>query len=255
MSLLSATGLHKSYGHGDAVVHAVAGADIELAPDEVVAIMGASGSGKTTLLHLLAGLLRPDHGTIQLRDRELTNLSDAELTALRCSQLSVVFQAYNLLPNLTAIDNVALPLLLAGQARTTARAAASEQLALVGMESASRRRPPELSGGEQQRVAIARALINNPRVLLADEPTGNLDRKHAESVCHLLKNVGASAGRAVVMATHDPLIAAHADRVIVLVDGRVADSFSRDEVDSVAELALRALTVTTDTVCDNVAGK
>ncbi|TWT36599.1 putative ABC transporter ATP-binding protein/MT1014 [Posidoniimonas corsicana] len=240
--MLSASGLQKSFGQGDSLVHAVAGVDIEFMADEVVAIMGASGSGKTTLLHLLAGLLRPDGGSVMLGDRDLARLSDRELTAMRRSHVSVVFQAYNLLPTLTAIDNVAMPRLLAGDNRASARQAAQEMLALVGMAAASNRRPSQMSGGEQQRVAIARALVCQPQVLLADEPTGNLDRKNAETVCRLLRELGATAGRAVAMVTHDPIIAAHADRVVVLVDGRVADTFLRSDVGSAEELAVRAMT-------------
>lgn len=240
-AVLHAAGLHKSYGSGDAVVHAVAGVDITLKAGEMVAIMGASGSGKTTLIHLLAGLIRADSGAIRFDDRDFATLSDAQLTALRCAELSIVFQAYNLLPTLTAIDNVALPLLLGGLNRAKARQMASDKLRLVDMTTHASRRPPQLSGGEQQRVAIARALVNEPRVLLADEPTGNLDRKNAESVCQLLQQVGASAGRAVAVVTHDPLVAAYADRVIVLVDGRLADSFKRREAAGAEGIAMRYL--------------
>jgi putative ABC transport system ATP-binding protein len=239
--VLCAIELHKSYGSGDAIVHAVAGVDVALHAGEVVAIMGASGSGKTTLLHLLAGLIRADSGAICFDDRDFATLSDAQLTALRCAELSIIFQAYNLLPTLTAIDNVALPLLLGGINRAQARQMADDKLSQVGMTAHARRRPPQLSGGEQQRVAIARALVNEPRVLLADEPTGNLDRKNAESVCQLLQQVGASAGRAVAIVTHDPFVAAYADRIIVLVDGRLTDSFTRSEVGGAEGIAMRYL--------------
>jgi ABC-type lipoprotein export system ATPase subunit len=240
-TVLTATGLYKSYGSGDVIVHALADVNLELHADEVAAIMGASGSGKTTLLHLLAGLIRTDSGAISFEGRDFAALSDAQLTALRCAEISMVFQAYNLLPTLTAIDNVALPLLLGGMNRAQARQMASDKLTLVGMTTHASRRPPQLSGGEQQRVAIARALVNEPRVLLADEPTGNLDRKNAESVCQILQQVGASAGRAVAVVTHDPFVAAYADRVIVLVDGRLADSFTRSEVGGAEGIAMRYL--------------
>lgn len=242
--ILSATGLRKTYGRGDAAVRAVDGIDLDLAPGELVAIMGASGSGKTTLLHLLGGLTRADAGRIQLAGQDLVALSDAAVTALRCKHIGVVFQAYNLMPTLTALDNVALPLMLAGAGRTRARAAARERLAAVGLGERVDRRPAELSGGEQQRVAVARALVNEPPVVLADEPTGNLDRKNAQSVCRLLHEVAATGRHAVVMVTHDPAVAAHADRVVVLADGRVADSFPRAAAGSVEALAVRYLQAT-----------
>ncbi|QDV74488.1 ABC transporter ATP-binding protein [Botrimarina mediterranea] len=251
-SVLVASGIRKSYGSGDAIVRAVAGVDITLRAGEIVAVMGASGSGKTTLLHLLGGLVRADGGVIRCGDRDFATLSDAQLTALRCSEISIVLQSYNLLPTLTALDNVALPLLLSGKSRARARELASDKLSQVGMAGHGGRRPPQLSGGEQQRVASARALVNEPRILLADEPTGNLDRKNAESVCQLLQQVGASAGRAAAIVSHDPVVAYHADRVIVLVDGQLVDSFSRNEILGAEDLAPRYLSATTSNTagCD-----
>jgi putative ABC transport system ATP-binding protein len=172
--VLCAAGLRKSYGRGTTVVKAVDGIDLDVAAGELVAIMGASGSGKTTLLHLVAGLIRADDGIVRVGDQELTALSDRQLTIFRATHLGVVFQAYNLMPTLNALDNVALPLMLAGTGRRQARAAARDRLEAVGMGNREGYRPPQLSGGEQQRVAIARALVNDPQVVMADEPTGNL---------------------------------------------------------------------------------
>lgn len=240
---LSALKLRKSYGRGKAAVKAVDGVDLDVSPGEFVAIMGASGSGKTTLLHVLAGLIRADAGIVRIGEHELTALSDRRLTALRAKYLGVVFQAYNLMPTLSAVDNVALPLMLSGFGRRRARAAARECLQTVGMDHRQNDRPPQLSGGEQQRIAVARALVNDPLVVMADEPTGNLDRANVHGVCELMREVVAQDSRAVVIVTHDPLVAAYADRVIVLADGRVADSFGRAEVGSVEELALRSLSM------------
>lgn len=242
--LLSARGLRKSYGNGEAAVYAVDGIDLDLVPGEVVAIVGASGSGKTTLLHLLGGLARPDAGSIHFADRDIGTLPDRAVTALRCSHIGVVFQAYNLMPTLSALDNVAMPLLLAGRSRVAARAAARERLKAVGMEQRASHRPAQLSGGEQQRVALARALVNDPRVVLADEPTGSLDRKNAQAVCQLLREAAATGTRAVAVVTHEPAVAAHADRIVVLADGRVVDTFPREAVDTVEALGARCLQAT-----------
>lgn len=242
--VLSASGLKKSYGSGDAAVHAVAGIDLDLIPGEVVAIMGASGSGKTTLLHLLAGLARADGGTVRFAGQDLVKMSDAALTKLRRQQLGVVFQAYNLMPTLSALDNVALPLLLDGKARSAARDRAQQCLDQVGMGKRADHRPAQMSGGEQQRVAIARALIADPQVVLADEPTGNLDRRNAQAVCLLLREIASSSTRAVAVVTHEPAVAFHADRVVVLADGRIADQFPRTVVDSVEALGARYLHIT-----------
>lgn len=239
--VIAATGLRKTYGRGTAVVQAVDGIDLTVTPGEFVAIMGASGSGKTTLLHLMAGLVRADAGSVRIAGADLVSASDATVTALRCKHIGVVFQAYNLMPTLSALDNVALPLLLAGTGRRAAREVARTRLAAVGLGERTGRRPAQLSGGEQQRVAVARALVADPQVVLADEPTGNLDRKNAQDVCRLLREVAATGGRAVVVVTHEPAVAAHADRVVVLADGRVADDFPRQAVDSAEAIGLRCL--------------
>lgn len=245
-AVLAARGLFKTYGKGKAAVRAVDGVDVELTPGEIVAVMGASGSGKTTLLHLLAGLVRPDAGSIRLAGEDLASLSDAAATQLRGKRMGVVFQAYNLMPTLSALDNVALPLLLAGVGRRRARETARDRLEIVGMAHSVDRRPPHLSGGEQQRVAVARALVNDPQVVLADEPTGNLDRRNVRAVCELFRNVAVVSHRAVAVVTHELIVAEYADRIIVLADGRVADSFPRDAFDTLDELSIRCARIASD---------
>ncbi|MFT3881139.1 MAG: ABC transporter ATP-binding protein [Gemmatales bacterium] len=236
--LLTAKGLHKTYGRGEAVVRAVNGIDIDLSSGEMVAIMGSSGSGKTTLLHLLSGLTRTDTGSIQCAGQELTKLSDRMLTSIRGKQIGVVFQSYKLMPTLSVLDNVALPLMLAGTSPSAARTVARQRLDSVEISHQASQRPARLSGGEQQRVAIARALVTEPSIVMADEPTGNLDRENSQIVCQLLRQL-AQGQRAVLIVTHDPVVAWHADRIIVLSDGTVADSFGRNETDSVEALAAR----------------
>lgn len=238
--VLEAVGLHKSYGRGDAIVHAVRGIDLRLYPGEVVAIMGASGSGKTTLLHLLGGLANPDDGSIRIGEVEIRDLADGELTRLRREKIGLIFQAFNLVPTLSAIDNVALPLLLGNRPRAEAREAANAALKNVGLGARADHRPSQMSGGEQQRAAIARALVTNPPILLADEPTGNLDKQNAENVCDLLHGTAVSPDRCVVLVTHDPHVAFGADRIVVLRDGRVVDTFKRADTESREALSVRA---------------
>ncbi|MEM9585962.1 MAG: ABC transporter ATP-binding protein [Planctomycetota bacterium] len=238
---LTASGLHKRFGTGRASVAAVDGIDLTLAQGEFLAIVGASGSGKTTLLQLLAGLERPDQGRIRVAGQELTLASDRQWRRLRSSQLGVVFQAFNLLPTLSARDNVALPLLLAGVRRRRARDQAQRRLDQVGLSDRAHHRPGELSGGEQQRVALARAIVNDPRVVLADEPTGSLDRSSSGSVAGWLRDVVAADGRSVAMVTHDPFVAFRADRVVVIADGRIADQFDVSDVESAEALSTRTL--------------
>ena len=231
-------------------VRAVEQVDLTIHAGELLGIMGASGSGKSTLLHLLAGLIRPDAGRVLCGKAHLEQMSDNALTAWRRREVALVFQQYNLLPTMTAVENVALPLLLDGVGRSLARESACRCLETVGLSSRPKHRPAQLSGGEQQRVAIARALATNPRLLLADEPTGNLDRVNATGICHLLRQLAASDERAVVMVTHDPTIAMHADRVVVLGDGRVIDEFSCDLLDGVEELGQRYLQSTMHALLD-----
>ncbi len=213
----------KEFRRGKATIRAVDGVTLSVSAGEFVAVMGRSGSGKSTLLHLMSGLLQPTSGTVHLLGRDLSRLSDDELTLLRRSQVGFVFQFFNLLPTLTALENVALPLLLAGSKRSEAEARAREALATVGLSARAAHKPDELSGGQMQRVALARALVTNPPLLFADEPTGNLDSQSGEEVLLLLKQLQAERGQTIVMVTHDPKAAAYGDRLIRMQDGRVID--------------------------------
>ncbi|MGW1790839.1 ABC transporter ATP-binding protein [Streptomyces tubercidicus] len=214
-SLLDARALHKAYG----ATPALAGADFSLHPGEVVAVMGPSGSGKSTLLHCLAGVIRPDSGTIRYGEHELTAMSDARRSALRRTDFGFVFQFGQLVPELTAVENVALPLRLNGTPRKDAERRAREWLERLEVDDVRGKRPGEVSGGQGQRVAVARALAGTPRVVFADEPTGALDSLNGERVMTLLTEAARDTGAAVVLVTHEARVAAYADREIVVRDG------------------------------------
>ena len=214
--------LRKVYGEGETAVHALAGVDIEVGAGEMVAIMGPSGSGKSTLLHLLGALDTPSSGEIALAGERYDGLGDADLTRLRRERIGFVFQFFNLLPALTAHENVVLPALIAGRRDAAVRERATKLLERVGLGHRASHLPSELSGGEQQRVSIARALLSEPELVLADEPTGNLDTRSSAEVIGLLGELNASEGQTLVMVTHDPATAATAGRVIFLRDGLVA---------------------------------
>ena len=222
-SILEALDVHKTHGAGAAAVHALRGISLAIAAGEMVAIVGPSGSGKSTLLHLLAGLDRPSSGEVILEGTRLSGLSDVARTELRRAKIGLVFQFFNLLPLLSARENVAMPLLLAGSGLADAEARADELLAGVGLSARRHHRPDAMSGGEMQRVAVARALAARPPVLLADEPTGNLDSAAAEGVLALLGAAAHDEGRAVVVVTHDPTTAAAADRVVEVRDGKLRE--------------------------------
>ncbi|GIX48051.1 MAG: ABC transporter ATP-binding protein [Candidatus Tectimicrobiota bacterium] len=211
----------KEFRQGTQVVRAVDEVSLEIEAGEFVAITGASGSGKSTLLHLMAGLETPSRGRVLVAGKDLATLRDAELAALRLHTIGFVFQFFHLLPALTAEENVALPLLLAGVAPRQAAARAAELLAWVQLAPRRTARPAELSGGEMQRVALARALANDPAILLADEPTGNLDSQNGRLVLDLLYRSCKERGKTLVLATHDRAVAARADRVVELQDGAV----------------------------------
>jgi putative ABC transport system ATP-binding protein len=221
MSLVKTENLKKSYQMGDVEVSALRQVDLVVSEGEFVAIMGPSGSGKSTLLHLLGGLDGPSDGEITLAGRRLSRLSDDELTLIRRRQIGFVFQFYNLLPTLTAAENVALPLLIDGRSPDRDAARVDGLLEMVGLSDRRDHRPAQLSGGEQQRVAIARALANEPQIVLADEPTGNLDSNSGAQVLALLRRANRELGATIVMVTHDPRAAAFADRIIFLKDGQI----------------------------------
>ncbi|WP_026370261.1 ABC transporter ATP-binding protein [Kallotenue papyrolyticum] len=223
MPLVRTQDLTKEYGSAAQPVRALDRVNFAIEAGECVAIMGPSGSGKSTLLHLLGGLDRPTRGTVWLREIDLSTLSDEALSRLRREQLGFVFQFFNLLPVLNARENVALPLLLDGVPRDEALRRADAALERVGLADRALHRPAELSGGEQQRVAIARALVTEPTLILADEPTGNLDSQTSDEIIHLLRRSVDEWGRTLVIVTHDPRIAAHADRIVFLKDGRIVD--------------------------------
>ena len=218
-----ATALRKSFGSGAARTEVLRGLDLTLAPGAFEAVMGASGSGKSTLLHLIAGLLAPDSGRLEVGGADLTAMSDGAATRFRRRHVGVVFQSFNLVETLDVTENVALPVRLDRGRPDAARLAAL--LGRLGLSGKEHRRPAELSGGERQRVAIARALFAEPDVILADEPTGNLDVTAARGICSLLRELHAEEKSAILLVTHDPVVAAAADRVHLLKDGAVADSF------------------------------
>jgi putative ABC transport system ATP-binding protein len=223
MSLVRAEKLTKVYGTGETAVTALDHASLAVEAGEFVAVMGPSGCGKSTLLHLLGGLDRPTGGTVSIDGQELTGLDDAALSRLRRRKIGFVFQFYNLLPVLDATENVALPLLLDGVRPAAARGKGTDWLHKVGLPDRAGHLPSQLSGGQQQRVSIARALVADPALILADEPTGNLDTHSSDEVAALLRRVADEWGRAVVMVTHDPRIAAYADRIVFLKDGTIVD--------------------------------
>ncbi|MEW6566839.1 MAG: ABC transporter ATP-binding protein [Chloroflexota bacterium] len=223
MAIIQAEGLTKIYGTGSAQVKALDHVTLAVDPGEFVAVMGPSGCGKSTLLHLLGGLDRASEGRVLMNGQDLMELDDNRRTELRRRRIGFVFQFYNLIPVLTAVENAALPLTLDGVPPAKARAKAEEWLTRFGLEARMHSRPDELSGGEQQRVAIARALVAGPALILADEPTGNLDTRASDDIVGLLRQVASTWGRAVLMVTHDPRLAAHADRIVFLKDGTVVD--------------------------------
>ncbi|MEU7993711.1 ABC transporter ATP-binding protein [Micromonospora sp. NPDC049060] len=232
---VTARGLSKRYGAGQAAVVALDGVDVDFAAGRFTAIMGPSGSGKSTLMHCLAGLDRPTSGSVRIGDADLAGLDDKRLTLLRRDRVGFVFQKFNLLPALTAEENIVLPLAIAG--RRPEPAWLRQVVAAVGLTDRLRHRPAELSGGQQQRVAVARALITKPWVIFADEPTGNLDSHSGAEVLRLLREAVDTLGQTVIMVTHDPSAAGHADRVVFLADGRPV----RDLTAPTAERVLDAL--------------
>lgn len=219
MYIIEARGITKDFGDGEACVHALRGVDLQISPGEMVAIMGASGSGKSTLLHILGGVDVPSSGQVLLEGVDMATLNDDQRTLIRRQRLGFIFQQFNLLPTLTAEENVSLPLELDGKSTRESRAKALEALKLVAVAHRRTHIPSTMSGGEQQRVAIARALASEPALLLADEPTGNLDSANGRQVMALLKQLVEQHHQTIVMVTHDPNIAMQADRVVYVRDG------------------------------------
>ncbi|HEU0246603.1 MAG TPA: ABC transporter ATP-binding protein [Gaiellaceae bacterium] len=231
--LVAARDLTRRYGEGDTAVHALRGASLAVGEGELVAVMGPSGSGKSTLMHLLAGLDRPTSGQVWIDGTEVTRLGDSQLTKLRRRHIGFVFQFFNLLPMLSAEENVLLPLELSG--RKPERGWIDELLAEVGLTDRRRHRPSELSGGQQQRVAIARALVSRPSVVFADEPTGNLDSHTSGEILALLREAASRYGQTTVMVTHEPQAAAIADRIFFLADGEIVRELGSSSAHEVLE--------------------
>ena len=232
--IVSTTELRRVYGEGETAVHALRGITLSFPSGQFAAIMGPSGSGKSTLMHLLAGLDRPTAGSVMVDGSEVANLDDKALTRLRRDRLGFVFQAFNLVPVLTAEENILLPLTLAG--RKPDREWLDRLIAAVGLGDRLDHRPSELSGGQQQRVAVARALIHRPAVVFADEPTGNLDSASSDEVLTLLRQAADEFGQTVVMVTHDAHAASVADRIVVLSDGRVVHDGGGESTEGVLDL-------------------
>ena len=220
--VVAARGLAKSYPMGGGEVAALSGVDLEVGRGEMVAVMGVSGAGKSTLLHLLGALDRPTRGEVILEGKSLSDCSETELARLRNQRVGFVFQFHHLLSEFSALENVMMPGLIRGDQKKEAEEQAKELLSRVGLADRWSHRPGELSGGEQQRVAIARALINNPSVMLADEPTGNLDSSTAEAIFELLQEINERIRQTILVATHNSSMAERMDRVVVVVDGKIA---------------------------------
>jgi putative ABC transport system ATP-binding protein len=228
-----AVGLTKTYGEGDATVRALDDVSVEFERARFSAIMGPSGSGKSTLLHCMAGLDKPTSGQVLIGDVDLTTLSEKDLTLLRRKSVGFVFQAYNLVPTLTASENITLPLDIAGEEPDTAWF--DEVVDTVGIRDRLSHRPSELSGGQQQRVAGARALVSRPEIVFADEPTGNLDSKSSQEILTFLRSAVKDHGQTIVMVTHDASAASFADRIVFLGDGRVVDEMLEPTTDRILD--------------------
>lgn len=219
--LICCEGLHQSYRVGHSTVNVLGGIDLEITDGAFVALVGPSGSGKTTLLYLLSGLMAPTSGTIEVAGQRLSDLSEGARSRFRADNVGFVFQSYNLLPVLSAIENVMLPLALTRLSRKDRKKRAQVALEVVGMTDRAKHRPTELSGGQQQRVAIARAIVSDPKIIMADEPTGNLDRKSADDVLQLLETLNQELQKTIVMVTHDPNAAARANQQLRLDKGEL----------------------------------
>ena len=233
--VVAAENVTRRYGEGDTAVDALRGIDLDIERGKLTTVMGPSGSGKSTLMHILAGLDRPTSGSVAIDGTEITTLGDTELTRLRRTHIGFVFQFFNLLPMLSAEENITLPLTIAGEKPD--RAWLAELLDELGLKDRRKHRPSELSGGQQQRVAIARALVSKPSVVFADEPTGNLDSKTGGEILELLRDAVSSTGQTTVMVTHDARAASIADRILFLADGNIVKEMPRsDPIDVVTAM-------------------
>lgn len=228
MSLLELQGVTKEYQLGKTIVHALRGLDLRIERGEAVAIMGPSGSGKSTLMHILGALDRPTDGAALVDETDLRTMREPQLVTLRGQRIGFVFQTFNLIQTLTALRNVELPMIFQGVRRSQRHERARRLLERVGLGDRIRHKPNELSGGERQRVAIARALANDPDIILADEPTGNLDSETGQTILSLLKELNADEGKTIILVTHDPDATAIADRIVRLRDGRVVPTEDRE---------------------------
>ncbi len=235
-ALIQLEGVTKVYDSGENAVQALRGVDVAIQRGEFVAIIGPSGSGKSTLMHILGCLDTPSSGKYWLDGEDVAEMSNRQLSRIRNQKIGFVFQTFNLLPRATILKNVELPLLYAGVTGADRRARAMEALARVGLDRRARHRPNELSGGQRQRVAIARALVNNPSLVLADEPTGNLDQKTGSDIIKIFEDLAAE-NETIVLVTHDPAIATRTHRRIMIVDGNIADGDTTASVDTMAGLA------------------
>ena len=229
----------KTFRQGQQTVTALNGISLEVPQGQFLAVMGASGSGKSTLLHLMAGLATADGGRVLVSGEDLTAMNDRALTLFRRRNIGLVFQAFNLIPTLTAEENIALPLMLDRRKQADVAAKVEELLGRLGMQARRHHRPDALSGGEQQRVAIGRALVSDPTVILADEPTGNLDSSNSKAVCELLRDLSLIHNKTIVMVTHEPSVAAYATEVAVLKDGKLVERFATEEAKNGKGLAVK----------------
>jgi putative ABC transport system ATP-binding protein len=230
-TVVVASDLARRYGEGDTAVDALRGVSLEVSRGQLTTVMGPSGSGKSTLMHILAGLDRPTSGSVQIDGTEITTLGDTDLTKIRREHIGFIFQFFNLLPMLSAEENIVLPLTIAGE--KVDKAWLEQLIDSVGLGDRRTHRPSELSGGQQQRVAIARALVSKPTVVFADEPTGNLDSKTGGEILELLRQAVQDAGQTTVMVTHDPYAAAIADRILFLADGLIVRDMPNAEASAV----------------------
>ncbi len=223
MKIVETENLTRIYGSGEAEVRALDGVSLHVDTGEFVAVMGPSGCGKSTLLHMLGGLDRPTSGTVKIENQDLSKLNDDALTDLRREHIGFIFQFFNLIPTLSALDNTALPLVLGGTKPADAQVKAAEWLQKLEVADRSSHRPEELSGGQRQRVAIARSLVTDPKLILADEPTGNLDSQAAQEFATLLREIVDRWERSILLVTHDPRISSFADRIIHMKDGKITE--------------------------------